>query len=201
MDMRTTLLASLQKTKNYILASLLLFVCGMWIGWESEQFRDFLYRQVQGLGEVAQTLSSMDNPQLWFFVFIFFNNAIKSIIVIFSGVFIGIFPIFFLLINGMVLGFVLAETESYLSSAELFVKGILPHGIIELPVIIIAAAYGIRFGAVVLGKLFRRRREHSEEKSVRAFLQETWPLSLFIVAALFVAALIEATITPWLLQL
>lgn len=95
----------LQMTRRLILISALLFCTSIIVGWLSTgTIQSMLAQQMEGLGEVAQRLQNSEHPQWSFFVFIFFNNAIKCVLVIFMGAVFGIVPFIFLIVNGMVLG-------------------------------------------------------------------------------------------------
>lgn len=188
------------KLRRYIVLSAIIFIAGIYLGYESNFLHNFLEGQIEGLAEIAKGLIELENAQFWFFMFIFLNNTIKSILIIFLGFFFGIAPIVFLLINGMVLGYLYYYVVVIHESGTLsqLIVGILPHGIIELPVIIIACAYGIRMGVIVfktLGGLFipEHRRPRGEMKD---FFVKTPTLMLFITISLLIAALIETFITP-----
>jgi stage II sporulation protein M len=193
-----TLFADFREMKHYFIACTLVFAAGIYLGYSSEQFHAFLHGQVQGLGAIAQRLQATEHPQLWFFVFIFLNNAIKSILFIYLGAFFGVFPLFVLLVNGMILGFVGSAVPENESLLLMTITGILPHGIIELPAIIIACAYGIRFGVLVMKGSVSALRPSMRAQAggqITRFLQLSLPLTLFLVVALFVAAIIESTLT------
>ncbi len=195
------MIVDFQKNRHYIYTAALLFAIGMYVGYSSELFHDFLNSQIEGLIHIAGDLMERENSMLWFFLFIFFNNTIKSIAVIFLGFFLGVLPVIFLLVNGMVLGYVyLIILEGGGSLGQLLV-GILPHGIIELPIIIIACAYGLKLGAIVWISIFQMFTPDSKSKGqVSAFIKKSLPLVVFITIALLIAAAIESTITPWLIQ-
>lgn len=200
--------------KGYFWLALALFFFSIFLGFYSQGFHDLLDQQLMELGELAGQLNEAENPGLAFFIFIFLNNTIKSIAIMYAGLLLGILPIFFIVINGMLIGyllFVFQENVTHvdLSVTELVVRGLLPHGIIEIPVIIVAAAYGLLLGVAVLDKLFSYFRRNQEtdpgsvrhEKSLRALLRNSKYLVWFIIVSLLIAALIEAYITPKLLTL
>ncbi|MFD2881019.1 stage II sporulation protein M [Paenibacillus rhizoplanae] len=90
----------------------------------------------------------------FFRIHFFLNNSIKSVVIIYLGALFGLLPAFFLLINGAVIGYLIHL--SAIQGQDLFtliVKGLLPHGIIEIPAIIIACAFGLKFGSKVLSAL------------------------------------------------
>jgi stage II sporulation protein M len=188
--------------KHYFIAATLVFAAGIYIGFtQADQFHAYLSGQLEGLGKAVELIEQQENSKLWFFLLIFINNTFKSIFVVFSGALLGIMPIFFLVMNGMILGFLGALQEpGQLWNALIF--GILPHGIIEIPAILIAAAYGMRFGVLVLKFVFNLMRPGSKGAGteLRSFMQLTVTLMVFLTVALLVAAIIESTLTFWLMK-
>ncbi len=190
--------------KHYFIASFLVFVAGIILGYgNADQFQAFLDGQLQGMKSIVQNISTKDNPQLWMFWFIFLNNSIKSVMMIFSGVLFGIVPLSFLVINGMLLGYIVGIAAPEVGQWEFVAKGILPHGIIEIPAIVVASAYGIRFGGIMLKglfNLFRPSRQGQFAREIASFMKETLPVMTMLVLALFIAAVIESTVTLWLVS-
>ncbi len=194
----------LARNKGYMLAASAIFIASIAAGafW-AEDLRKLLVAQLEGLQSVSQSLEQSENVELSFFVFIFLNNAIKAILVMLLGAFFGLAPLFFLILNGMILGFVVEVSRSQgQDMAELIFKGLLPHGIIELPAIVIACAYGLKFGGLVIGSLFSLRAEKRERLAARweSGLKQMAGAAVWIVILLFVAAIIESTVTYHLLR-
>ena len=128
------------------------------------------------------------------FLFIFLNNAIKGFLIILLGSFFGIIPAFFVFINGELLGQVLGISVFAAGPGKVLL-GILPHGILEIPAIILSAGYGLWIGY----KAYRAVRYREPFKkylfwAIKKFLHVMLPL-------FFVAALIEAFITPYVISL
>lgn len=121
----STFLRDMRSIKGALIWSFLLFAVGIGAGWVSTgPLEQLMLNQIEGLRQVSQRLEQGGNVQWNFFLFIFFNNAIKSVLVIYAGIFFGILPIIFLLINGMVLGFVVHTTMNYGASFfDIVVKG------------------------------------------------------------------------------
>jgi len=195
-------LRDLTTIRKALILSAVLFAGGIAIGWGSEEFEQLLLSQLQGLGEMSQELRMSDNPEWSFFVFIFLNNSIKSVLVMLSGILLGVIPFIFLLVNGMVIGFLLKIVQASGESLfDLIVKGLLPHGIIEIPVIVIACGYGLAFGGLVFRSMLasgEKRRGIAAEW--RGFWRKLGMASLWVVVLLLVAAMIESTITLWLMS-
>ncbi|MGF9712609.1 stage II sporulation protein M [Paenibacillus naphthalenovorans] len=193
----------LKLMKHYFIASVLVFLAGMLMGaLYSEQFQAFINTQLEALKRITDTLAEKPNQQWSLFWLIFWNNASKSLLVIVMGVLFGIFPLFFLIVNGLVLGYVAVaagQKESWL----FVIKAIVPHGILELPAIIIACALGLRLGMLLLKmflSIFSPSRSLQAREQLRAFVKALVPISVMLVIVLFVAALIESTFTLWLVQ-
>jgi stage II sporulation protein M len=79
-------------------------------------------------------------------------------------------------------------------STGYFFLGIVPHGIVEIPALIIASAMGLRVGLEVFRKIFKKEGNISEELSNA--LEFFWKV---VIPIIFLAALIEVFITANLL--
>lgn len=198
------LLIHFKEMKHYFIVVVLVFGFSLYMGWaNSEQFSTFLENQLAGLEPMIKTINTQENPQIWLFVFIFLNNAIKSVIVVFLGLLLGVIPLFMLIANGMILGYVLS-IQPHESTMAIVVKGILPHGIIEIPVILLACAYGLKLGMLVWkmgSQLLVPYEKRTARFEIMKILQLTKPLSIGIVVLLLIAAIIESTLTYWLVHL
>ncbi len=98
--------------------------------------------------------------------------------------------------NAMLLGILAAQ--SLADGAFLpFLASVLPHGIFELPALILAFAMGL----YVCGQLTRRCRHDETALSIWACLSQiSWLLFLVLIPLLAVAALVEAHMTPLLVS-
>jgi stage II sporulation protein M len=73
---------------------------------------------------------------------------------------------------------------------------LLPHGIIEISAVLLAAAAGLRLGAVAVERLRRR------DVKLKLELARAWRFFVTLVLpALVVAAVIETLVTPFLLMM
>ena len=137
-----------------------------------------------------------DLSPLKIMLLIFLNNAVKSLAAIVFGVVIAI-PIGFIAFNGYILGIVFCEYAR--TSGPVYVAAaILPHGVIELPMVLLSAALGTRIGVAALlrmiGKISTEEILSEMKRSVSFYFRWILPL-------LFVAAVIETFVTPLLLWL
>jgi uncharacterized membrane protein SpoIIM required for sporulation len=125
------------------------------------------------------------------------NNINIALISFILGLFLSYFTLIMLFVNGYMLGYVSAlyiYTGAIHAKPELgwyFIAGIAPHGVLEIPAILLAASAGLAIGA---SWIFPGRRRRG------VALAETARESLLLVSAaailLVVAGLIEAFVTP-----
>jgi stage II sporulation protein M len=197
------LFAHFREMKHYFIAAAAVFIAGLVYGfYQSDHFEAIIQEQLKGLENIASSVSQSSQPQVMLFLFIYLNNLIKSIFSIFIGVFFGIFPVFFLVLNGMILGYIGSQSVAA-DKWILLLKGILPHGILEIPSVIIACAYGIRFGMLMFQGVAAYAGMGSKlgfKKELRKFIRLTIPLIILLAIVLLAAALIESTFTLWLVK-
>lgn len=148
---------------------------------------------LEQLGEVLGPVE--DVGPLGLLAIILANNLGKALLVILLSVLLGIPPLAFILINGAVLGVVvsgIAAEKGYLYT----IAGLAPHGIIEVPLILLTSAIGLRVGAESLKWLTGRQSQVRSQwrRGLMAYLK-------LILPGLVVAALIETFITPLVIRL
>ncbi|GKU76669.1 stage II sporulation protein M [Paenibacillus sp. L3-i20] len=202
------ILLHIKQMRSYIIFATMVFFAAIVIGGTNTDFHSFLEGQLAGLGQIKGMVDSSQFPTITMMIFIFFNNAIKSILIMYLGAFFGILPLFFLAVNGMIVGYLLqriAETPGSHSVLEVIFKGLLPHGIIEIPAIIIACAYGLKFGTLILrgtgSLLYVRSKLQGIGQEIGYFVIRTVPMIVILTVALLIASIIESTLTVWLLSL
>jgi stage II sporulation protein M len=132
---------------------------------------------IQKLKEISEMFSGLGTMQtIWL---IFTNNLFVCFLVIFLGILFGIFPFLTLISNGYIIGYVAQKAVAV--DGILVLWKLLPHGIFELPAILISAGIGFKLGT----SLFRRKEFLKNYK--KAML--TFFLVIFLL--LFIAAVIE----------
>ncbi|SMO79375.1 stage II sporulation protein M [Melghirimyces algeriensis] len=153
--------------------------------WEQFQQKVEDIKQDPGLLNVFQVILS--------------NNLLATASMIGLGLFFGVYPVIGLAFNGLLLGVVIGISSEQTGSSPvtLFVTQILPHGILELPALIFAAALGIRLGILSMGTLAGlgsaviRKRNQSAWK---AYLERVPSLVIGVAVMLTVAAFIESSL-------
>lgn len=192
------LFAHLREMKHYFIVAAATFVLGIYLGYaHNDQFLFFLQGQSERLRDIVEGMDRLDHSRWWMFFFIFSNNLMVCLVMIYAGAFFSILPLFALISNGMLLGFV-ADRIVPGEGWSMFLLGIVPHGIIEIPAILLACAYGIKFGTLTAKTLLliplASKRKDNGRQFVR-LLKVTLPLALVLFGLLLSAAVLESTVT------
>jgi stage II sporulation protein M len=150
-----------------------------------------LYSQiVQFLKELSAKTAGLNTFGL--IAFIFKNNLFVSLVGIFLGTFFAIVPFILIVSNGYVLGFVIKKLFDEVG----FVNGLfnlwklLPHGIFEIPAVMISLGLGTKLGFVFFNCLYK--------KSFKDFWKNLWKvidvILMIIIPLLLIAAIIEGSL-------
>ncbi|PLX20960.1 hypothetical protein C0584_04205 [Candidatus Parcubacteria bacterium] len=121
------------------------------------------------------------------FVFIFNNNVMIAFSAFLSGIIFGIPTMIILITNSFVIGtVVMIATEDMDIFSIIF--SLLPHGIFEIPAILLALSLGFLLGRLMYGYLFKKKRiDEKFSFLVKVFFYVVFPL-------LFIAAFVEAAL-------
>jgi len=120
---------------------------------------------------------------------IFLNNGRACAMEVILGSGLGIVTLLIVFVNGLAMGLVLVMALSK-SGPLITLAALLPHGIIEVPVVIISAAIGLRFGHCVLMALIRQPVD-----LVKDAIEGFSVFIFWLIPLLFVAAFIESYVT------
>lgn len=122
---------------------------------------------------------------------IFFNNIEKAYMAMFAGVLFGIFPVYFIYTNSVIIGIVSAFVYLGSGSAVVF-AGLVPHGITECTAIIMSSGYGLWLGIKFIKMIIYKQRDEFKDAfflSLNKYVKVIVPLLLF-------SAIIETWVTP-----
>tara|TARA_Y100000310_G_C20095245_1_gene540165 strand:- start:42 stop:488 length:447 start_codon:yes stop_codon:yes gene_type:complete len=133
--------------------------------------------------EIVEKTEGMGFVQL--FWFIFQNNVVTAFFGLILGLVLGLFPIFISMINGYVIGFVANISVSVAGFSSLW--KLAPHGIFELPALIISLGLGLKLGSFIFAKSGKRKKKlkYDLKNSLRVFL-------FIVIPLLLIAGLIES---------
>ena len=180
--------------RKWILISTVLFILGLLLGsiMPTEGAGLFL-EEAAALDEMAGIITPL--PQMVVFILILLKNLSVIVLSFILSPLLCIFPVITLVINGGVIGLVSAiimEEESL----PFLLAGLLPHGIFELPALIMGEAVALSFGIAVLQGIFGKDKRDLIMSNLKSNLKY-----LAISAGLFLtAAIIETFVTPVLLD-
>jgi stage II sporulation protein M len=147
------------------------------------------------LGAVLEPLVSTGNLSLLLLLAIFINNAIKALGIIFLGILLGLPPILFIGLNAFILGGLGSALES-VNGWRYALASFVAHGVIEIPVILLAAALSLTIGVESARWLVRK------ESRVKSWLSDGLKVYVrWILPGLAIAAVIEVFVTPLLVGL
>lgn len=118
------------------------------------------------------------------------NNITVSIFAFSLGAFYGLGTLYIITLNGLMLGGVFAFTAQYDLDGELF-KFIIAHGVVELSVICIAGAMGLKLGEALL-----RPGTQTRQQAFRKATGDAGKVLIVALPFLVVAGLIEGYISP-----
>lgn len=140
---------------------------------------------------VVENYRGLEGGKLFFSILL--QNVMVSILILISGVLIGIFPILSIGSNGFFLGVIYRQAAEGASYSRAALK-VLPHGIFEIPALLLSASYGLWLGVAVV-----RRIRGNESTPIRFHIEHAFRRYFAIVfPLLIVAAGIETTIILWL---
>lgn len=184
--------AYLRSIRGYILLSVILFVGSAILGFVAAS-RDpqLVAICMEEIGSKLGWILGLSPPMMMGFIFL--NNLFASTIAMLLGIGFGIVPALVAVLNGVVLGVIGYHAIDTIGVMYL-VAAILPHGIIELPTVLICIGVGFRLGHLLLLTFLGKDVDLGGE--VRFALR----LLRWVVLFLFLAAVIETLITPIVIQ-
>ena len=158
------------ESRRYIYLATILYIIFFMIG----TFQPNLYsEEIRGIMQDDEEMSSLD---------IFIHNLKIDTIKLITGIAYGIIPIGILIINGYVIGFMMAETT--LLSNPFFVLSFIIVAILELPLSFISAGLGLKLGMFIFKKEKIKYIKEITINNLRILI-------LIICPILFISAIIE----------
>lgn len=182
----------LRSIRPYIILSVTLFLAAAALGFViSISHPDLAASTVGDVAEKLRWILDLSPEKMMLAIFV--NNLFASAMALLLGVGFGIVPLIVVVVNGLVVGLVVHQAI-LVAGAAFVIVAILPHGIIELPTVLVCVGVGFRLGHLMIKTLMGM--EADLEGELRAALR----LLRWVVLFLFIAAAIETFITPVLIQ-
>ena len=139
------------------------------------------------IGEIFLKTSHLDGLELTIYIFI--NNFTAALVSLLLGLFLGIFPVINAVTNGGLLGYVSARVVDTVGILTLW--RLLPHGIFEIPAILIAMGLGVKLGMTFFSGNIKKNFSYRLDRSIKALVFVILPL-------LLIAAIIEGILISFL---
>jgi len=182
-------------SKKYFLASagifIVSFVIGSLISAKNPETSENL------LGLLKDTFGSITSLEPFGRMLeIFKNNVRGSFMALLFGLGFGIVPFLFVTVNGIVLG-ILVEFFIKKQGVIFVIAAILPHGIIELPMVIMSVGIGFRLGHAAY---FSTKHQKTIQELLNELKQGVIFYFKIVVPLLLLAAIVESYITPLFIQ-
>ncbi|AEM39369.1 protein of unknown function DUF95 transmembrane [Pyrolobus fumarii 1A] len=136
---------------------------------------------ISQLQEIASYALAL--PPVGFMLYILANNLFVTLIAVIGGL-IAVTPLFIAFVNGVVIGSVVTIATSYYSLPEVLWL-ILPHGVFEIPALLLACSLGLDVAHDVVNHGFMY---------AWARLGEKLQTYILIIILLIIAAIIETCI-------
>lgn len=184
--------ALFRRTANYTLVAALIFAIGWAVSATSPEvcdlaFRGSIAKQASG-GRNDSPLAGVDPSTLSSFIMT--NNIYVGIRAFAGGVTAGIYTIYQLAENGLVIGAVATKAAPALGPVKLW-SLLLPHGVIELMAIFVCGGGGLLIGAAIIAPGNLRRVD-----AVRIAAGDGLKLFAGAVVMFVIAGIIEGFVTP-----
>jgi len=180
--------------KRWLFIAIFLFGIGLVLGLATPAgITGLLAEDIATLEELAELLASL--PQSSVLVIIFIKNVSAVLVSFVFSPILCLTPVMALTVNGWLLGLVAISVVEEQSLGYLL-AGLLPHGIFELPALIMGEAVALSFGTAVILALFKKEKRSLLLPNLRHNLRY-----LAVALALFLpAAIVETYITPLFLR-
>ena len=141
----------LAKLVPVLVLSSLVFVFSIFIGYalgEETSAQSFE-------GVLSNIPDPTESSSIEMFAAILSNNVVASFLFLATGILGGVPPLMFMAFNGFFIGYISWNVSQVQGLAFVFAT-ILPHGVIEIPAILLSASMGVGLGYSVIHRLLKR---------------------------------------------
>lgn len=178
--------------KRWSFVAIFLFAAGLALGLATPgSVASLMSEEIAALGELSRILAPFKPLTV---ILIFVKNASAMLLGFVLSPILCLVPILTLTVNGWLLAFV-SSTAAQEKSLGFVVAGLLPHGIFEIPALIIGQAAALSFGTMAILALLQKKKRGLLLPNLKQNLRYL----LLALALLLPAAIIETYLTPLLI--
>ncbi|MBP1912461.1 stage II sporulation protein M [Thermococcus stetteri] len=177
----------MSRISRYFLYLLAVFFVGIAVGLAYSKTRPGA--AIEYMERLARQFGGISDDPFKNFVKIFLNNAKVALLVIVAGLFFGVGSGFVIFANGFIVGLVVGVLKERGIPVKTLILGLVPHGIIEVPAILLAGAAGMCWYRRIID-------EEDKGKGFKEGALRALRLYLVVLVMLLIAAFIEAYVTP-----
>ncbi len=181
-------IAYLKSIRVFIGISVLIFAATIVMGYYAAQMNSDLAASMLKEFGMLKWITQLPLPLIM--VIIFLKNLLSCIMSVLLGLGLAIVPLLVDTSNGFLLGVVLYNVL-HKEGLLYFLAGVVPHGIIELPTVLMSIGIGFRLGYLLALTFFGEKANLSEEVKIAIHFLIRW-----VTPLLLLAAAIETFITP-----
>ncbi len=185
-------IAYLRSIRIYIGISILIFAVTIVMGYYAAQYNSDLASSMLKEFEMLKWITQLPLPLIM--VIIFLKNLLSCVMSVLLGLGMGIVPLIVDTSNGFLLGVVLYNVLQK-QGLLYFLAGVVPHGIIELPTVLMSIGIGFRLGYLLALTMFGEKANLAEEIKIAIHFLVRW-----VTPLLLLAAAIETFITPMIIS-
>ena len=181
-------IAYLKSIRVFIGISVLIFAVTIVMGYFAAELNSDLATNMLKEFEMLKWIAQLPSPLLM--VVIFLKNLLSCVMSVLLGLGLGVVPLIVDTSNGFLLGVVLynvLQKEGLLY----FLAGVVPHGVIELPTVLMSIGIGFRLAYLIALTFFGEKANLGQEIRIAIHFLVRW-----VTPLLFLAAAIETFITP-----
>ncbi|MBT3284503.1 hypothetical protein HN807_12915 [Candidatus Bathyarchaeota archaeon] len=107
-------------------------------------------------GVLSNIPDPTESTSIQMFAAILSNNVVASFLFLASGILGGVPPLLFIAFNGFFIGYI-SWNVAQVQGLTFVIATILPHGVVEIPAILLSASMGVGLGYSVIHRLLKRK--------------------------------------------
>jgi len=165
---------------------------------ENETFRQDILNTLNEMKDRAEAMN-VEEEGFSMFLFVIMNNIRAMGITVIAGFLPFLFlPIFILIGNAGVVGGTIGVYYTSGMSVKVLISAIMPHGIIEIPNLVLCASLGTYLNICIIKKITKNKKSDINMKEICLHIAKIFVI--IVMPLLIIASFVEGFITPKILK-